>query len=124
MSIENLDLRSRAMSPEEVVAHVRSHDRVFIHGASATPTPLVEALASRVDLDGVRLYHLHLAGNVPFVAPEHEARFRSISFFTGAGMRKPIEEGRAGFFPVFLSLQTGVFAACLVPPGPPRVSPR
>jgi acyl-CoA hydrolase len=113
MPIANLP--SSAVSPSEVVSHVRSHDRVFIHGASATPTPLIEAMASRLELDGVRLYHLHLAGNVPLVAPEHEARFRSVSFFTGASMRKPIEEGRADFMPIFLSDIPGLFGSGRVP---------
>ncbi|MBL9020597.1 MAG: acetyl-CoA hydrolase/transferase family protein [Myxococcales bacterium] len=115
MSIDDLALRSRATSPDDVVAPVRSQDRVFIHGASATPTPLIEALARRTDLEGVRLYHLHLSGNVPTVAPEHAGRFRSISLFTGPAMRKPIEEGRADFMPIFLSDIPGLFSSGRVP---------
>jgi acyl-CoA hydrolase len=36
-------------------------------------------------------------------APEHRGRFFSNSLFTGAAFRKPIEEARADFIPVFLS---------------------
>src|SRR3954470_542310 len=92
--------RSRAVSAADAVAHVASGMRVFVHGAAATPTPLLEALADRGDLEAVRLYHLHTAGPCRFAAPEHEGRFRSVSLFTGPPLRKPIEEGRADFIPV------------------------
>ena len=57
----------RARSAEEVVALVTSGARVFVHGAAATPTPLLDALSARSDLDDVTLYHLHLAGPCAFV---------------------------------------------------------
>lgn len=95
--------QNAAVSAAEVVAHIRSGDKVFVHGAAATPTALLEALAARDDLDGVELYHLHLDGPVPFAEPEHEGRFISNSLFTGPALRAPIAAGRADFIPVFLS---------------------
>jgi acyl-CoA hydrolase len=95
--------RARAAGADEAVAAITSGMNVFVHGAAATPTPLVEALAKRTDLDGVRLYHLHTAGPAPFAAPGYEERFRSVSLFTGAPLRAAIDEGRADFLPVFLS---------------------
>ena len=92
-----------AQSPADVVARIRSGDKVFIHGACATPTPLIEALAARTDLEGVQLYHMHLEGPAPFVAPELSARFTSNSLFSGANVRAAIGDGRADFIPVFLS---------------------
>lgn len=92
-----------AVSPEEAVGVLRSGMNVFVHGAAATPTPLLKAMVLRKELDGVRLFHLHTAGETPFAEPDCEGRFFSISLFTGAGLRKPIEEGRADFMPVFLS---------------------
>ncbi len=77
--------------------------RVFLHGACATPTPLVEALCARTDLENVTLCHLHTAGPAPYVAPEQAGRLRSVSFFAGEPVRQAIEEGRADFIPVFLS---------------------
>ncbi len=97
------DWRSRAVSPAEVIAQVSSGDRVFLHGAAATPTPLLRALAERNDLEGVELYHLHLGGDCPIAAPEHRGHLVSNSLFTGESFRKPIEEARADFIPVFLS---------------------
>ncbi len=94
---------SRAISPADAVAPIRNGANVFIHGAAATPTPLVEALAARRDLEGVRLWHLHTNGPAPFAEPGREKEFRSISLFTGAPLRAAVKEGRADFVPIFLS---------------------
>jgi acyl-CoA hydrolase len=105
------DWATRAVSPDEVVAHVRSGTTVFLHGAAATPTPLVEALAGRTDLEGVRLVHLHTEGDAPYVQPGREAAFRAVSLFNGAPLRQAVIEGRADFVPVFLSDVPGLFAS-------------
>jgi acyl-CoA hydrolase len=99
------------LDPDAVVAPLCSGMNVFLHGAAATPTPLVEALARRTDLADVRLWHLHLEGPLPFAAPEHAGRFRSVSLFTGAGLREPIAAGRADFVPIFLSDIPGLFTS-------------
>ena len=73
-----IDWRAQATSAEVAVSCVASGMRVFVHGAAATPTPLVDALSRRTDLADVTLYHLHTTGPAPFSAPEHEGRFFSI----------------------------------------------
>jgi acyl-CoA hydrolase len=93
----------RGVSADEAVACVSSGMNVFVHGAAATPTALLEALARRHDLQDVTLYHLHTNGPAPFAAPEHRGRFRSVSFFAGAPVRDAIDRGDADFIPVFLS---------------------
>ncbi len=97
------DWRSRALSPEEAVAHVQSGQNVFIHGAMATPTELLNALAERTDLENVQLYHLHTSGECRFAEPGQKESLFSNSLFTGPSLRKPIAEGRADFMPIFLS---------------------
>jgi len=92
-----------AVSAAEAVGVIRSGMNVFVHGAAATPTPLLKAMARRKELDGVRLFHLHTEGETQFAEPDCEGHFFSISLFTGPALRKPIEEGRADFMPVFLS---------------------
>jgi hypothetical protein len=76
-----------AVTSEEAVACVTSGMKIFVHGAAATPTPLLEALARRHNLSGVTLYHLHTSGPAPFVDPEHRGRFRSVSAFAGPPVR-------------------------------------
>ncbi len=107
--------KSKAASADEVVAHVRSGQRVFVHGAAATPTALLEALCRRTDLEGVELYHLHLAGSVPVADPAQQGRLVSNSLFTGAALRKPIDEARADFIPVFLSDIPRLFKSRRIP---------
>ena len=101
----------RSCSADEVVSQLRSGMNVFVHGGSATPTTLLEAMARRTDLEGVRLYHLHLMGPLAFTAPEHAGRFTSVSLFTGPGCRAPIAEGRAEYVPIFLSDIPSLFAS-------------
>jgi len=109
------DWTSRAVTPEEAVSSIQSGMRVFVHGAAATPTPLLETLARRSDLSGVSLYHLHTTGPAPFVDPEHEGRFLSVSLFAGPQVRDAINEGRADFVPVFLSDIPRLFVDGVIP---------
>lgn len=109
------DWADKAVSTEEAVGLLRSGMRVFVHGAAATPAPLLEAMVRRNELADVRLYHMHTAGDAPFVGPECEGRFFSISLFTGPALRKPIQEGRADFVPVFLSDIPGLFRSGKIP---------
>ena len=110
-----IDWRQRAVSAAQVAGYVGSGQRVFVHGAAATPTPLMEALCLREDLQGVRLYHLHTDGPAPWVAPELAGRFTSMSLFTGAHCRTAVAEGRADFIPVFLGDIPDLFRNRVIP---------
>jgi acyl-CoA hydrolase len=88
---------------------------VFLHGAAATPTPLLEALAARTDLEAIRVVHLHLEGPAPHVAPGRQSAFRAVSLFTNAPLRQAVAEGRADFVPVFLSDVPRLFASRQLP---------
>jgi 4-hydroxybutyrate CoA-transferase len=101
--------KSRAVSAADAVAIVGSSQQIFVHGACATPAPLLEALCARTDLADVKLYHLHTAGPAPFAASGREKEFRSVSLFTGAPLRQAIAEDRADFVPIFLSDIPGLF---------------
>ncbi len=90
------------VSPADAVSLVKSGMRVFLHGAAATPTPLIEALVAR-DVRDVTLYHLHTMGPAPFVDAAHRDRFLSVSLFAGPPVRAAIDAGGADFMPVFLS---------------------
>ncbi|MEE4143293.1 MAG: acetyl-CoA hydrolase/transferase C-terminal domain-containing protein [Halieaceae bacterium] len=103
--------RSKAVSAGDAVAAIGSGMKVFVHGAAATPTPLLNALCRRRDLEDVKLYHLHLAGDVPFAEPGANPGLFSISLFTGPALRKPIQEGRADFMPIFLADIPGLFTS-------------
>ncbi|HQR07228.1 MAG TPA: acetyl-CoA hydrolase/transferase C-terminal domain-containing protein [Gemmatales bacterium] len=87
----------------DAIAPLKSGMNLFLHGTSATPTPLLEALCQRDDLRDITIYHLHLCGPVPFADVKFRDRFRSVSLFTGPALRKPVNEGWADYVPVFLS---------------------
>ncbi|MFN8579968.1 MAG: acetyl-CoA hydrolase/transferase C-terminal domain-containing protein [Gemmatimonadaceae bacterium] len=107
--------RSRAVDANAAVSLIASGMRVFIHGAAATPTPLLTALAARRDVEGVRLYHLHTEGEAPWTAPDIAPRIRSVSLFCGPALREPVADGRADFVPVFLSDIPSLFLSGVVP---------
>jgi acyl-CoA hydrolase len=111
----NLDWQLGAVSAAEVVAHLESHHKVFVHGAAATPTTLLEAMVERTDLEAVELYHLHLSGPCRFSDAEHTRAFIPHPFFVGEGLRRPVDEGRAFFVPVFLSDIPALFARKRIP---------
>jgi acyl-CoA hydrolase len=106
---------ARAVSAAEAVARIPSGARVFVHGAAATPIPLLDALAARTDVEGVRLYHLHTQGTTSCFHPEVTRRLRSISMFVGAEARAAVAEGRADFMPVFLSDIPQLFSSGAIP---------
>ncbi|MBP6715437.1 MAG: acetyl-CoA hydrolase/transferase family protein [Acidobacteria bacterium] len=110
-----VDWTSRALSPEDAVQVVKSGMRLFVHGASATPSLLLEALAKRTDLTDITLYHLHTNGPAPFADPAHAGRFFSVSLFTGPAVRSAIADGRADYVPVFLSDIPSLFSTGRIP---------
>ncbi|HYH05490.1 MAG TPA: acetyl-CoA hydrolase/transferase C-terminal domain-containing protein [Thermoanaerobaculia bacterium] len=105
---------NRAVSAEEGVSHVRSGMKVFIHGAAATPTPLIDALAKQ-DAEHVTTYHLHLDGPIAIADPSVAQRFRPNALFVGANMRAAVNENRADFTPVFLSDIPALFTSQRIP---------
>ena len=109
------DWKAKSVSPEDAVTHIKSGMKIFIHGAAATPTPLLTALCNRQDLADVHLYHLHVSGDIPFADSSQEGRFFSTSLFTSPALRKPIEEGRADFMPIFLADIPRLFTSRAIP---------
>ncbi|MBV6522851.1 MAG: hypothetical protein MNPFHGCM_03001 [Gemmatimonadaceae bacterium] len=107
--------RTRAVAPAEVVSLVASGMRLFAHGAAATPTVLLDALAARDDVEGIRLYHMHTEGPAPWTDSDRAGRIRSMAFFCGPSLRAPINDGRADFIPVFLSDIPSLFHSGRIP---------
>ena len=110
-----IDWQARAVSAADAVRAIPNGARVFVHGAAATPTPLLDALVERGDVEGVTLYHLHTSGPAPFAEAGAAGRMRSVSFFVGPALRRPIAEGRADFLPIFLSQIPGLFSSRRIP---------
>jgi len=99
------------VSADEAVAQIRSGQRVFLHGACATPSILLDALVARApELRDVTIIHLHAEGPGPHLAPEMAGHFRHLALFIGANARQAVNEGRAEYVPSFLSDIPQLFA--------------
>ena len=95
--------QQESSAADEAVSILRSGMNIFVHGAAATPTPLLDAMCRRPDLTNIRLYHLHTEGPAAFLEDNCRKRFTSVSFFTGQPARQAVQAGFADFVPVFLS---------------------
>ena len=94
----------RVASAAEAVASIRSGHRVFVHGASATPGALLEALCARAgELRSVELIHLHTCGPARYADAAFASSFRVANLFVGANLRDRFDRDRVDYIPVFLS---------------------
>jgi acyl-CoA hydrolase len=94
----------RIVSAREAVEQIHSGQRVFVHGAAATPQTLLKAVVERAPhLTNVEIVHMHADGPAPHVAPEMAGHLRHRALFIGSNTRDAVNAGRADFVPVFLS---------------------
>lgn len=93
-------IRTKQMTPEQAAAQVPDGGFVYVSGNAATPNALVRAVAARQDLSGVRVGHVLLLGDDPFVAGGD--RFRHHAWFVGPADRPAVQEGRADAVSVHL----------------------
>jgi len=86
------------------MAGILSGEQVFVQGAAATPTVLLEALARRASsLTEVGVVHLHTEGPAPHLHPAMAGHLRHLALFIGDNARAAVNEGRADYVPIFLS---------------------
>ncbi len=94
----------RIVTADEAVSVIDSGEQLWMHGAAATPSVLLEALVRRApELHDVKIAHMHAEGPHPHCAPEMEGHFFHQALFIGPNARQAVNEGRAEFVPVFLS---------------------
>ena len=106
----------RIVTAEEAVAGIQSGEQIYLHGAAATPSVLLDALVARAsELRDVRIVHLHCEGPGPHLAPEMAPHFRHRALFIGPNARAAVNEGRAEYIPSFLSDVPRLFETGLLP---------
>jgi acyl-CoA hydrolase len=106
----------KKVSGEEAMKVVKSGDRVYIHAGCAEPEHLVKRLTARKDsLENVEIVHLLTVGTAGYAEPEMEGHFRHRSLFTGANVRKAVNEGRADQTHIFLSEIEDLFTSGQLP---------
>lgn len=88
----------------DIIKHIQSNHRVFIHGGAATPTALIKDLILQADrLHNVELMHLHTMGVASYAHPNFSKNFRVINFFVGPNMRPHMSQENIDYLPCFLS---------------------
>lgn len=89
---------------ESALDVVESGQRIFIHGASSTPTKLVEGLLNHsARLRNVEIMHLHTFGDARYADPQYAESFRVANLFVGGNMRRYYDGDRVDYLPCFLS---------------------
>ena len=92
------------VSKEEAVSHVKSGDRVFLHGAAMTPNVLIDALTDRYrEISDVELIHIHTEGPAPYTAPPYNESFKTNSCFVAGNVRQAVNSSIGAYIPIFLS---------------------
>jgi acetyl-CoA hydrolase len=107
---------SKLVSAEDAVKQIKSGDSIIVQPGCAAPMVLLSAMVDRKDeLTDVKLYHILLVGEIPYLKPGMEKHFKHHAFFIGANTRKAVNEGRAEFIPIFLSEVTLLFKKGILP---------
>jgi acyl-CoA hydrolase len=95
----------------EAVGVVESGHRVFVQGACATPSALLQALVERGhELHDVEIVHLHTYGPTPYTDEEWAGHFSLRALFVAENTRAAVNAGRASYTPIFLSDVPALFA--------------
>ena len=103
-------------SPQEALQLVNSGERIFIHGAAATPQKLITALTERhKELRNVEIVHMHTEGDASYARPEYQHAFRVNSFFVAANLRPYIDHANVQYIPIFLSEIPALFRKGVMP---------
>lgn len=104
------------VSAKEALSHIKSGDRVFIHGSAQTPTYLLQQLAEEAPrLSDVELVFISLYGDIYVDKPELSNSFFLNSMFVSASVRNAVREGNADYIPVFLSEIPELFKKNILP---------
>ncbi|MBP2033747.1 4-hydroxybutyrate CoA-transferase [Clostridium algifaecis] len=94
--------KSKVVTADEAVSHIKPGDKVVFGHACAEPQVLLNAMVDNKEkFKGVELYHMIPKDQTRYVEKGVEKYIHDNSFFTGKGTSEAVEEGRAGFIPVF-----------------------
>lgn len=88
----------------EAVKIVKSGDRVFLHGSSATPIHSINALLERKDeINNIELVSISTFGDIAWEVPGVTDSFFLNSLFVSANVRGWVNSEYGDYIPVFLS---------------------
>ncbi len=92
------------VSAEVAISQIRSGQRIFIHGGSATPHFLIKELTNQAHrLQNVEILHIHTNGEPSYAKPEFAKSFKVRNLFVGPNMRPYMNFDCVDYIPCFLS---------------------
>ena len=99
----------KTIALSEVAGLLPPTGRVFVHGAAATPTALIDAVVAEAPrFRELEFMHLHTMGPAAYCEPRFAGHFRVCNFFVGANMRPWLDYERVDYLPCFLSAIPGL----------------
>ena len=108
--------KNKVYSVQKAIQIIKSGDRVVVGHAAGEPTVLLDELVKQKErLNDVEIVHMVPLRECKYCLPEMENHFRHNSLFAGVGTRKPIQEGRADYTPVFFSEIPRLFKDKILP---------
>jgi 4-hydroxybutyrate CoA-transferase len=109
--------QSRITTADQAVTAIQSGMRVFMTGNCSVPQVLLAALVKRAPefTTPVEIAQLFTIGSDDYVTPGLERYLRVNTLFTGANVRRAVNEGRADYTPCFLSEVPGLFRNGILP---------
>lgn len=106
------------VTADEAVSDIQSGSHIHIASASQVPTILIEALARRVESEGLKNLHFHHSyseGYALFADKAYTGAFIDQPFFVGPNVRPSIAEGFADYLPVHLSETQLLYRSGILP---------
>lgn len=107
--------RAKLSDAAAAAARVHSGDTIAIPSCGAGPWRILEALAKRPDVRGVRICHATLWGPMYHLKPENAEKMRTLALFLTANARKAMLDGRVDFVPVNLGHVAHLFHSGALP---------
>lgn len=102
------------LNVDNALSCIKNADKVFVHGASATPHILIQGLVNRIEngLTNIEIMHLHTHGDAVYANPMYSNRVKVTNLFVGQNVRKYLDYDHVDYLPCFLSeipkiLETG-----------------
>lgn len=106
----------KRVSAAEAVQVIESNSRIYLGGGTGIPLELEKALVARAsELRNVEVDHVATFAGGSYLDPAYADSFRHRAFFIGPNARQAVNEGRADYVPIFLSMVPGLYRDGVLP---------
>ncbi len=106
----------KTVSAAEAVQAIQSNSRIYLGGGTGIPLKLEQALVQRAaELRNVEVDHVATFAGGRYLDAAYAGSFRHRAFFIGPNARAAVNEGRADYVPIFLSMVPGLYRDGVLP---------